>query len=145
MSHGHAKRGQQGATYRTWKAMRGRCLRTTSDKFHRYGGRGISIDPKWDDYAAFLADMGERPSGTTLDRKDNDGPYSKENCVWVTQAAQNRNYSRNIHVEIGGVRKCLKDWCLELGRVYNTVLHRINRGWEPLAALEVGHDKTSSE
>lgn len=79
-------------TYESWIAMRRRCLFPTHKDYDSYGGRGISICPEWiSDFAAFLADMGERPDGKTLDRINNDGNYEPSNCRWATNHEQARN------------------------------------------------------
>lgn len=78
-------------TYRSWQAMKRRCDSPRDTFYDRYGGRGITYDPRWAAFEAFLADMGERPEGTTLDRTDNDGPYTKANCRWATLSEQRRN------------------------------------------------------
>lgn len=86
------KHGMAGTpTYRSWQAMRDRCLRPTHRKFENYGGRGIAICARWDDFTLFLADMGIRPAGTTLDRIDSNGDYEKSNCRWSTWTVQGRN------------------------------------------------------
>ena len=78
--------------YRSWQAMRNRCRNPNASDWKYYGGRGVSIDPAWDSFDTFLADMGERPSKLhTLERKDSDLPYSKSNCFWATRAEQSRN------------------------------------------------------
>jgi hypothetical protein len=72
--------------------MRSRCLLETDREYPNYGGRGIRIDPRWDDSAAFLEDMGPRPSPRhSLDRIDNDKGYGPDNCRWATPAQQSQN------------------------------------------------------
>lgn len=86
-----AGRTNNDRTYRSWRAMRGRCLNPKNVNWHNYGGRGISICKRWDDYSLFLADMGIRPAGKSIDRIDNSKNYSPDNCRWATPAEQSRN------------------------------------------------------
>lgn len=90
--HGHASHLHgESATYKSWQAMRARCRYPERDTENKYVNRGISHDPAWDSFEQFLADMGERPKGTTLDRIDNDAGYSASNCKWSTHREQARN------------------------------------------------------
>lgn len=89
--HGHAH--PPTPTYRSWKAMRERCSLSNNINYANYGGRGIRVCDRWQSFQKFIADMGERPDGMTLDRfPDRDGNYEPENCRWATpsQQAQNR-------------------------------------------------------
>ena len=81
--------------YNIWYAMRDRCTNTSNVSYGLYGGRGIRIDPRWESFEQFYKDMGDKPTGHSLERKDVNGPYSPDNCVWATASAQNRNKRNN--------------------------------------------------
>lgn len=71
--------------------MRWRCTNPNSPHYPNYGGRGITVCPEWSSFERFIADMGRRPPGMTLERKENDGPYTPGNCIWATPTQQARN------------------------------------------------------
>ena len=124
--HNHAKRGQETPTYFSWGGMIKRCTKPWCDSYPNYGGRGIKVCDRWLSFENFLADMGEKPEGLTLERVDNDGDYTPENCVWATRKAQQAN--RRGAIKVDGVP--LKVVCEERGLKYGTVVARIRRyGW----------------
>ena len=129
-----AKRRTHGMTntrtYRIWNGMNTRCYNPERHDYDRYGGRGITVCAAWqrpDGFTAFLADMGQCPDGMTLERRDNNGPYSKDNCYWVPAAVQARN-KRNSVMYAG---KCAAEWARELGVTTSAVLYRLRKFGSP--------------
>lgn len=117
-------------------AMLLRCYDPTSFKWPRYGGRGIKVCARWKNkrtgFHAFLADMGLRPSRShTLDRKNNDGDYSPENCRWTTQTQQQRNRGNNKMVTVGEQTMTIAEWAEASGLPPKTVSRRLRDGWSP--------------
>ena len=80
-------------TYKSWANMIQRCTNSKSTWFHRYGGRGVVVCEEWLDFSNFYRDMGDRPTGLSLDRIDNDGDYTPSNCKWSTPKEQANNRS----------------------------------------------------
>lgn len=124
--------------YRAWKNMKARCSNPTYPDFHRYGGRGITVCERWrEDFYNFLADMGLRPEGLSLDRwPDNNGNYEPGNCRWASDRDQRRNTRRNVHLTISGRTQTMADWAQESGLHKNTLQKRVSRGWPADRLLE---------
>lgn len=99
LKHGAGRRAAKTPEYIVWKAMHQRCENPRSRDYPNYGGRGIAVCARWNDFAAFIADMGPRPAGLTIDRINNDGNYEPTNCRWTTRAQQNAN-KRPRHPEL---------------------------------------------
>ena len=99
LRHGHGSRAAgYHPLYRTWMGMRERCSNPRHVEWERYGGRGIHVCARWSDFAAFLADMGERPEGMTLDRIDVDGNYEPGNVRWATAQEQYANQREKVTI-----------------------------------------------
>lgn len=124
--------------YRIWKNMRARCQSPTNKSFPDYGGRGIAVCERWQDFANFIADMGPRPSGASLDRVDVNSGYGPENCRWVGAVEQANNKRNNRVIEWGGVAKTLQQWCAEYGVEPSKVRYRLSQGMTLEAALTSG-------
>jgi hypothetical protein len=121
--------------WRAWKAMRQRCAPGSKD-YQRYGARGISVCPRWENFEHFLTDMGRRPTAShSIDRIDNDGNYEPGNCRWATKRDQAQNRRSSIPVTIRGVTKPLSGWAHENGLAPGEVWRRMSRGWSPERAL----------
>lgn len=133
LTHGESRSQNGKATpeYSVWKSMLRRCLNPNATGFEDYGGRGITICTPWQrSFESFLADMGRRPSMQhTLDRKENDGPYSPENCRWATRKEQAENTRRNVKLTARGQTQTISEWARKLGVSSSCLKKRIAHGW----------------
>lgn len=122
--------------HKVWKGLRKRCRNRNEGGYSNYGGRGIAVCERWDQFENFLADMGERPSSKhTIDRVDNDGPYSPDNCRWATRRAQMNNVRKNVLLEHGGCRFSVAQWARVLSVPAFRIYSRLRAGWSVDAAL----------
>lgn len=135
VKHG-ATVGGRSRAYTIWQNMRARCECPTNRSFADYGGRGITVDPRWASFEKFIEDMGEPPRGHEIERIDNERGYGPGNCRWATRKEQTRNTRRTRWIELNGVRRSLSEWCEIFGLPYYTVHSRITKlGWTPHEAL----------
>lgn len=88
---GSSQKGRRDKTYAAWFCMKSRCQRTADLEYQRYGGRGVTVCARWQDFQKFFSDMGECPPEHTLDRKDPWGNYEPGNCRWATRSQQSQN------------------------------------------------------
>ena len=128
-THGHgSRRAGESLTYRSWEALRRRCLNPNATQYSYYGGRGVTIPAEWDDFVQFLEDVGERPSAAhTLDRVDNAANYSKENCRWATKKEQARNRRSSLMLTFEDKTQCAAAWAEELRMPASIIYDRLNR------------------
>lgn len=119
--------------YRTWESILARCYNKNCRSYPRYGERGIAVCNRWRaSFDAFLADMGRKPSAAhSLDRIDNDGPYSPENCRWATRAEQSRNKRNTLRVVYAGVEMCAAEFAALIGLSRSAVGRHLGRGETP--------------
>lgn len=131
--------------YKTWLGMRDRCANPNNSRYATYGFRGIRVCPRWDEFPAFLADMGPKPSPDhSIDRINVDMGYEPSNCRWATRKAQARNTTRNHRVAAFGETKTLAEWAEDARcRVTGHALKlRIRHGWSP--ELAIAHPATTN-
>lgn len=128
-THGATAGRTRTSEHIVWAGMLSRCTNKNDKRYARYGGRGIKVCRRWHQFANFLADMGPRPPGLSLERKDNNRGYTQSNCVWATRGEQMRNTSRNVLFTVKGVTKCQLDWSKELGGTRTLIQQRLARGW----------------
>lgn len=130
---------QHRGTYQSWQDMKNRCYNPRAQQYKNYGARGIFVCERWlQSFANFLTDMGDRPEGLTLDRKDNDAGYSHENCRWASRAEQRRNQRDNVILEYNGEKMTVQEWARKIGRHPATVRARIKMGYPLHMILEPG-------
>jgi hypothetical protein len=123
-------------TYRSWICMMGRCYCQSSASFQFYGGRGIQVCDRWHKYEDFLSDMGERPRGSTLDRRDNSIGYNKFNCRWVDNREQNKNKRSSVFLTVDGETKNACVWARQFGITRSLLSYRIRSGWSVEDAIK---------
>lgn len=121
--------------YWIWWAMCARCTSPNDPAYPNYGGRGITVCDRWQEFENFLADMGLRPDGKSLDRIDNDGNYEPTNCRWASRKEQNGNRRNCIMVTFQGGTMNLKEASRQSGLKYRAVHKRLERGWDVARAL----------
>lgn len=115
--------------YGTWMSMKGRCSNPNNRQWNDYGGRGIAVCDRWrNNFQAFISDMPPRPDGHSLDRIDNDGDYSPENCRWATRKEQQRNQRRALYVLIEGKKYRAIDLAEKSGMKTDTIVIRAAAG-----------------
>lgn len=138
-THRHTKTPE----YRIWEAMKKRCRNSNDKRWNSYGGRGIRVCDRWEFFENFIADMGWRPEkGYSLDRIDNDGDYTPENCRWATIYEQNNNRTNNIRIEHEGRTLTLTQWANLYGVHPVTAKCRLQRGLAFTEAFYPGKYKT---
>ena len=123
-------------TYKSWNSAITRCSWAGDPSYPKYGALGVKVCDRWKDYANFLADMGERPVGKTLDRYPNpSGDYEPSNCRWATPTEQSRNRRNSVLIELSGVTRHINEWSELYGVPHQTVRSRLRKGWAAEAAL----------
>lgn len=129
-SHGEARNGIKTKEYRIWSGLKNRCTNPNNRAYSDYGGRGIEVCERWiNSFQNFVTDMGRCPDGMCIERKDNDGPYSKENCVWSTMSDQNKNRRGVIKISHNGRTLNLNEWSKIVGISRTAMGQRYRSGW----------------
>ena len=118
-----------------WRMMRDRCNNPNNPAFRHYGGRGIKVCERWNDFVNFSADMGDRPKGYQIERIDNDGDYTPGNCKWATITEQRNNMRSNHILEFNGESHTIAEWSKITGFNWYTIRARLKYGWSIERAL----------
>lgn len=125
--------GRNSKLYRIWSNMKDRCNNPDCKVYSDYGGRGIKVCKEWiDDFSAFQkwALANGYKEGLTIDRKDNDKGYSPDNCRWTDRKIQGNNKRNCRYITYKGQRKTVAEWSEITGIPHETLLYRLNHGWE---------------
>ena len=121
--------------YKSWLAMKQRCLNPNEKRYSDYGGRGIKVCSRWMSFKSFFKDMGKRREGMSIDRIDNSKGYSPENCRWTTAKEQSNNTRRNHFLTFNNKTQTIAQWARKLEINYGTLYTRLKKGWSVERAL----------
>ena len=123
--------------YSTWCEMKKRCFNANNKRYKDYGGKGVTVCDRWkNSFENFFADMGKKPSSDySIDRIDNDGNYSAENCKWATPKEQANNRNSNRLITIACVTLTIAQWSKEMGFGYSVIGDRLKSGWSERDAV----------
>lgn len=123
--------------YSIWLNMKNRCHNSNGQDYHNYGGRGITVCEEWMKFENFYCDMGDCPQGYSLERRDNEKGYNKENCKWATRREQALNRRSNKIFTYKGITKPLKELCAYFDVDYKLVHARLSKGYVLEDAIEL--------
>jgi len=122
--------------------MLGRCNNPNDKAYKNYGGRGIAVCQHWRSFSNFLEDMGQAPTGLTIERINNNGNYEPSNCKWATHKEQENNKRDNVRVEFQGITASLESWAAFIGIAYQTLWARLYKyDWPNEQALTMRPNK----
>jgi hypothetical protein len=134
--HGHAAGGRSTPTFRSWLSMVRRCTDPKFEPYARYGAVGVTVCPGWLNFENFLADMGERPDGTSIDRfPEQSGNYEPGNCRWASAVEQANNRSSTKLISARGEQKSIADWARASGTPASRIASRLRAGWSAERAI----------
>mgnify|MGYP003288865965 CR=1 FL=1 len=127
----HGETNKNSRLHRIWSNMNSRCKNPKNNRFHDYGGRGITVCDEWHDYLTFKqwAMANGYEDHLTIDRIDNDKGYSPNNCRWVNRFVQQNNMRTNTTIEYRGEKHTLAEWSRIFDIPYHTLVTRYTRGW----------------
>ena len=149
-THGFSREKNRHPLHHIWSGMKSRCFNKKSNSYKHYGSRGITVDERWLEFKNFLDDMGPsyishkkehhnplKQRTTTLERKDNNGNYSKENCRWATQKEQCNNKRDNHFITVDGEKLSLTQVAEKYGVDYDKLKAKIKKGISPKEAIKM--------
>ena len=140
--------GNSDRLYRIWSGMKSRCYSQSDRNFKRYGARGIEVCQEWQtDFLSFRgwALSNGYKDDLTVDRIDNNGPYSPSNCRWVDKAVQNNNRRSNAFIAYGGTTHTISEWAALTGIKPGTLAYRKSHGWSDDECIEVPISQSNNQ
>lgn len=141
VTHGMSKSPE----YTVWDSMVQRVTNPKTNCRRNYFDKGIDMDPRWMSFESFYEDMGPRPDGLTLERKDSRKGYWPSNCIWADRVTQNNNTSRNVFIPLDdGTQMTVAQACRRFGMCYGTYLKRRAKGLSAMEALTTPIDRRFS-